>query len=72
MFWAFLARAVAEAEDGLRVRARRLKVLEDGEARRASMTAPPCLPVAPVMRMFFIMLDMVVCMVELERRVMVD
>lgn len=45
-------RAVAEAEVGLRVTARIVmsSVLEVGDSRRASMVAPPCLPVAPVMR----------------------
>lgn len=38
----------AEGEEVLRVRARISKGAE--EAMRASITAPPCLPVAPVMR----------------------
>jgi hypothetical protein len=44
-------KAVAEAEVGLRVTARIVKEEEwEGELMRASMVAPPCWPVAPVMR----------------------
>lgn len=47
----FFCSAVAEAEVGLRVTARIVKsVMWEGEAMRASMVAPPCWPVAPVMR----------------------
>lgn len=44
------ARALAAAEVFLRVRARMLKEEAEGEARREVIRAPPCLPVAPVMR----------------------
>lgn len=37
-------------EEGLRVRAMIEKGGLVGESRRALITAPPCLPVAPVMR----------------------
>lgn len=42
----------AEGEEGFRVTARTVKGSEEdrGWERRASMTAEPCLPVAPVMR----------------------
>lgn len=46
----FRARDVAEGEEALRVRAKRVKFDASGEARIASMVARPCLPVAPVMR----------------------
>ena len=46
----FAASALAEAEVVLRVKARMLKEEADGEARRDVMRAPPCLPVAPVIR----------------------
>lgn len=53
-------KAVADAEDGLRVTARMVKSeLCDGELMRASMVAPPCLPVAPVIRMPLDMADCV-------------
>lgn len=39
----------ADGDEGLRVKARILKMLL-GRARRAEMAAPPWLPVAPVMR----------------------
>src|SRR5271154_2722974 len=40
----------AAGEEGFRVRARIEKGGLAGESRRALTTAPPCLPVAPVMR----------------------
>ena len=46
----FCCKAVAEAEEGLRVTARIVKSdVWEGELMRASMVAPPCWPVAPVM-----------------------
>ncbi len=52
------ARRLAEGEEALRVRARIEKEEGEGEERRDSMQARPCLPVAPVMRR---VLDMFVC-----------
>ena len=43
----FWARRVADALLGLRVKAR---ISKGEEERRAEITAPPCLPVPPVMR----------------------
>lgn len=57
MLGAFCASVVAEVEVGLRVRARMVRAWACGDARRALMTAPPCLPVAPVMRRFWDILD---------------
>src|SRR4051794_34939661 len=56
------ARRLAEAEVVSRVRARILNWLPSlSRSRRASMAAPPCLPVAPVMRsVFAIMLILVI------------
>lgn len=50
MLGAFCESVVAEAEVGLRVSARMVKSWALGDASRASITAPPCFPVAPVMR----------------------
>ena len=47
------ARALAEEESGLRVRARMVKSALESEARIVSMTFLPCLPVAPRTRMAF-------------------
>ena len=47
------ARALAEEESGLRVRARMMKLALESEARIVSMTFLPCLPVAPRTRMGF-------------------
>lgn len=46
------ARYFALLESGLRVKARISMGMDEGEKRerRASRTAPPCLPVAPVIR----------------------
>lgn len=50
----FPARRVAEAEVGSLVTARmRKEERPEGSARSESMTAPPCWPVAPVMRRTF-------------------
>lgn len=56
------ARACAEADEGVLVTARiviALVGLVGGLARRASIVAPPCLPVAPVMRKPFDMSGLV-------------
>ena len=51
------AREVAEGESTLRVRAMMLISGSLGDERRLVMTALPCLPVAPVTRMFFAIMD---------------
>ena len=50
VIFGFEASACAPLEEALRVRARISK--RDDLERRDSTTAPPCLPVAPVIRIF--------------------
>ena len=53
MFEERLERARADGDCALRVTARMLKDGGEGEERRISIAARPCLPVAPVMRRVF-------------------
>lgn len=47
------ASCFAGEDSGFRVRPRMVNLFRSGEERMASITAPPCLPVAPVTRMTF-------------------
>lgn len=59
------ARAMAAGEEELRVRARILYLFASGESRRAEITPPPCLPVAPVMRTVLDVMPIELCTVDL-------